>query len=99
VDVAEAKRRVEEAVNRILRMPAGFAELDLAMFVVDRSDAHRVGRREALELFGDRLDHLDAEARGDDAAKSAWARLAMVHLVVSLERAGRGEYRRRDTRA
>jgi hypothetical protein len=99
VNLDEAKRRIEQAVGRILTMPAGFAELGFAMFVVDRSDAHWVGRREALELFYGRLDHLDAEAHGEDAGKSAWARLAMAAMVASLECAGRGEYRRRDTRA
>jgi len=99
VDIAEAKNRVEEAVSRILLMPAGVGELGLAMFVVDRSDVHCVGRREALKLFNRRLDALDAEVRSDDAAKSARARVAMIAMVFSLERAGRGEYRRRDTRA
>jgi hypothetical protein len=99
VDLAEAKSRVEEAVSRMLRMPAGVAELGLAMFVVDRSDVHCVGRREALHVFNRRLDALEAEVRNDDAAKSAWARATMTALVFSLERAGRGEYRRRDTRA
>lgn len=99
MDIAEAKSRVEQAVSRILLMPAGVAELGLAMFVVDRSYVHCVGRREALHLFNRRLDALDAAVRGDDAAKSAWARDAMRDMVFSLERAGRGEYRRRDTRA
>ncbi|HEY6911007.1 MAG TPA: hypothetical protein VI356_16640 [Myxococcales bacterium] len=99
MDLAEAKSRVEEAVGRILRMPAGVAELGFAMFVVDRSDAHCVGRREALDLFNRRLDALDAQARSGDAAESAWARAAMTSLVSSLECAGRGGYRRRDTRA
>ncbi|HET7785254.1 MAG TPA: hypothetical protein VFL36_04745 [Myxococcales bacterium] len=99
MDVAEAKRRVEEAVGRILLLPAGVAELGFAMFVVDRSDAHCVGRREALELFNERLDRLDAETQAGDAEKSEWAREAMAAMVISLECAGRGEYRRRDTRA
>lgn len=99
MDIAEAKSRVEGAVSRILLMPAGVAELGLAMFVVDRSDVHCVGRREALEMFNRRLDALDAEVRSDDAAESGQARIAMRAMVFSLECAGRGEYRRRDTRA
>jgi hypothetical protein len=99
MDIAEARSRVEEAVSRMLLMPGGIGELGLAMFVVDRSDVHCVGRRDALKVFNRRLEALDAQVRSDDAAKSAWARVAMAAMVSSLERAGRGEYRRRDTRA
>jgi len=91
--------RVERAVGQILQMPAGFAELALAVFAVNRIDGHLIGRREALKAFNARLDDLDAEVRAADVAKSARARLAMSRIVISLERAGRGEYRRRDTRA
>ncbi len=69
------------------------------MFVVDRSDAHRVGRREALlDLFNRRLDQLDSASRCNDAATGDLARLTLVRMVPSLEAAGRGEYRVRDAR-
>ena len=99
MNATEARRRVEVAVDQILRLPAGMAELGLAMFVVDRSDEHWVGRREALKLFNARIDQLDAESQGDDVEKSAAASLAMQGMVIAIESAGRGEHRRRDVRA
>jgi hypothetical protein len=99
MNAAEARRRVEAAVDQILQLPAGMAELGLAMFVVDRSDEHWVGRREALKVFNTRIDQLDAESRGDDAEKRSTASLAMQGMVIAIESAGRGELRRRDVRA
>jgi hypothetical protein len=100
MNTAEARRRVEAAVDQILHLPGGMAELGLAMFVVDRSDEYRwVGRGEALKLFNARIDQLDAESQEDDAARITDAGVAMEGLVTTLERAGRGEYRLRDLRA
>jgi len=99
VNAAEARRRVEAAVDQILHLPAGMAELGLAMFVVDRSDEHCVQRGKALALFKARIDKLEAESREDDAARRMDAGVAMEMLVTTLESAGRGEYRLRDIRA
>lgn len=99
MSATQARKRVEAAVDQILLLPAGMAELGFAMFVVDRSDEHWVGRREALKLFNARLDQLDAESQGDDAGKRAAASLAMEEMVSAIEGAGRGEYRLRDVRA
>ena len=96
--LAEAKLRVEQAVDRILRLPAGMAELGLAMFVVDRSDQHWVDRGDALKVFNHRLDQLDRESR-DVTAQRTWSPIAMESMVTALESAGRGEYRLRDGRA
>jgi|tagenome__1003787_1003787.scaffolds.fasta_scaffold20479777_2 hypothetical protein len=97
--LADAKTRVEQAVDRILRLPAGLAELGIAMFVVGRSDDHWVGRCEALKVFKDRLDQLDQESRRYGPAQRAAAMIAMESMVAALESAGRGEYRLRDSRA
>jgi hypothetical protein len=99
MNATEARNRIEAAVDQILLLPAGMAELGFAMFVVDRSDEHSVGRREALKLFNARLEQLDAESQGDDAGKRAVASLAMQEMVSAIEGAGRGEYRLRDARA
>jgi len=99
MNATEARERVEAAVDQILLLPAGMAELGFAMFVVDRSDEHWVGRREALKLFNARIDRLDAESQGDDAEKGAAASLALQEMVIAIETAGRGECRLRDLRA
>ena len=99
MNATEARQRIEAAVDRILMLPAGMAELGLAMFVVDRSDEHSVGRREALKLFNSRVDQLDAESQGEDAGRSALAALAMQAMVSAIEGAGRGDCRVRDFRA
>lgn len=96
MDSTEAKKRVEVAVDEILRLPAGMAELGLAMSVVGRRNIHWTGRGEALRLFNERIGQLDAEAHGDDAATRARARTDLEGIVLTLEGVGRGEYRMRE---